>query len=153
MPRLDSATHIRDFGEEAEARVGLGVHPNTVSCACVRQLDGAPRVFAGWVDGCSLAEATVNDGTTTGSGTSNQMSQPMTSGETMRIRSAVPIAVAGILTAVPMTVAATPASATTMNCMYSGPVVGHPGMQYICYAHHDDGSTEVFYAPGPSARP
>ncbi|WP_280501406.1 hypothetical protein [Nocardia farcinica] len=51
-------------------------------------------------------------------------------------------------------VAATPAAAeTTMNCMYSGPVVGHPGMQYICYVHHDDGSTEVFYAPGPSARP
>lgn len=68
------------------------------------------------------------------------------------MRTAAMIAAAGILAVVPVTVAATPAAAkTTMNCMYSGPVVGHP--QYICYVHHDDGSTEVFYAPGPSARP
>ncbi|MBY8860543.1 protein kinase [Nocardia sp. CA2R105] len=54
---LDSARHVRGFEEEAEAWVGLGVHPNTVSCMYVRHLDGAPRVFAEWVDGGSLAEA------------------------------------------------------------------------------------------------
>lgn len=54
---LDSATHVRNFEEEAEAWVGLGVHPNTVSCVYVRQLDGAPRVFAEWVEGGSLADA------------------------------------------------------------------------------------------------
>ncbi|APE37812.1 hypothetical protein BOX37_32135 [Nocardia mangyaensis] len=62
-------------------------------------------------------------------------------------------AAAGILAAVPIGVLAAPATATTMNCMYTGPVVGHPGMQYICYVHHDNGRREVFYAPGPSARP
>lgn len=54
---LDSPAHVRNFEEEAEAWVGLGVHPNTVSCVYVRQLEGAPRVFAEWVDGGSLADA------------------------------------------------------------------------------------------------
>jgi hypothetical protein len=68
------------------------------------------------------------------------------------MRRLVSITAAGILAAVPIGVLAAPATATTMNCMYSGPVVGHPGMQYICYVHHDDGSREVFYAPGPAGR-
>jgi hypothetical protein len=40
------------------------------------------------------------------------------------------------------------AHATSINCMHSGPIVGHPGMEYICYVKHPDGSRETFYAPG-----
>ncbi|MGN2641680.1 hypothetical protein ACTD5D_37055 [Nocardia takedensis] len=71
----------------------------------------------------------------------------------MRRRRLATIVGAGMLAVLPVVVVATPAAATTINCVYSGPVVGHPGMQYICYVHHENGSTEVFYAPGPSARP
>jgi hypothetical protein len=39
------------------------------------------------------------------------------------------------------------AHATTINCHHTGPVVGHPEMNYICYVHHDDAPTEIFYAP------
>ncbi|GAB2671705.1 hypothetical protein GCM10027088_58190 [Nocardia goodfellowii] len=53
----------------------------------------------------------------------------------------------------PMVASTAPAAATTVDCKYTGPVVGHPGMQYICYVHHDDGSREIFYAPGPAVRP
>jgi hypothetical protein len=45
------------------------------------------------------------------------------------------------------------AHATTIDCKHSGPVVNNPGMEYICYVHHDNGHTEIFYAPGPNARP
>ncbi|MBY8858244.1 protein kinase [Nocardia sp. CA2R105] len=58
---VDSPTHLRDFESEAEAWVGLGVHPNTVSCVYVRRLDdGVPRVFAEWADGGSLADVIGN---------------------------------------------------------------------------------------------
>ncbi|MFF3566936.1 protein kinase [Nocardia jiangxiensis] len=58
---LNSPMRLRDFEAEAEAWVGLGVHPNTVSCAYVRRFDsGVPRVFAEWVDGGSLADAVRN---------------------------------------------------------------------------------------------
>ncbi|MFC4123435.1 hypothetical protein [Nocardia rhizosphaerae] len=70
----------------------------------------------------------------------------------MRMRRLAAIAATGVLAATPIGVLAAPAAATTMNCVYTGPVVGHPGMQYICYVHHDNGSTEVFYAPGPAGR-
>ncbi|APE34641.1 hypothetical protein BOX37_12490 [Nocardia mangyaensis] len=55
----------------------------------------------------------------------------------MRVRKLATIAAAGILVAVPIGVLAAPATATTMNCMYTGPVVGHPGMQYIYLASND----------------
>ncbi|WP_157183971.1 hypothetical protein [Nocardia takedensis] len=68
-------------------------------------------------------------------------------------RAALGVVVIGALVGVvPATIAGT-AGATTVNCMYSGPIVGHPGMQYICYVVHDDGSRETFYAPGPAVRP
>lgn len=70
----------------------------------------------------------------------------------MRLKALITTAAAALLVAGPMVVAAGPASASTMNCVYSGAVAGHPGMQYICYVHHDDGYTEVFYAPGPAGR-
>ncbi len=54
---VDSPTGVRNFEAEAEAWVGLGLHPHTVNCVYVRRLGGLPRVFAEWVDGGSLAEA------------------------------------------------------------------------------------------------
>lgn len=42
---------------------------------------------------------------------------------------------------------------TTINCVYTGPIVDNPGMQYVCYVRHDDGSREIFYAPGPAINP
>jgi hypothetical protein len=45
------------------------------------------------------------------------------------------------------------AHAMTINCMHSGPVIGHPGMEYICYVKNDDGTRTSFYAPGPVVRP
>jgi len=53
----DIEARLLNFENEAEAWVGLGLHPHTVSCAYVRRLGGIPRVFAEWVDGGSLAEA------------------------------------------------------------------------------------------------
>jgi hypothetical protein len=43
--------------------------------------------------------------------------------------------------------------ATSINCHHTGPIVGHHGMEYICYVYHDDAPMEIFYAPGPNARP
>jgi hypothetical protein len=68
-------------------------------------------------------------------------------------RRLVSFAAAAVVAAIPAGVMAAPALATTINCVYTGPVVGHPGMQYVCYAIHDDGSREAFYAPGPAANP
>lgn len=47
----------RRFETEAQAWVGLGLHPNTVNCLYVRRLGGLPRVFAEWVDGGNLRDA------------------------------------------------------------------------------------------------
>lgn len=65
------------------------------------------------------------------------------------------VAAAGIVAVAPIAVVAAPVSAgpATIDCKYTGPIVGHPGMQYVCYVHNEDGSREIFYAPGPSARP
>ena len=52
-----SPDDMRRFEAEAQAWVGLGVHPQVVSCAYVRRIDGIPRVFAEWADGGSLAQA------------------------------------------------------------------------------------------------
>jgi hypothetical protein len=41
------------------------------------------------------------------------------------------------------------APATTINCQHAG----HLGMEYVCYAIHDNGHRETFYAPGPVVRP
>jgi WD40 repeat protein/serine/threonine protein kinase len=49
------------FAAEAEAWVGLGLHPHTVNCVYVRTVDDLPRVFAEWVDGGSVADV-VRDG-------------------------------------------------------------------------------------------
>jgi hypothetical protein len=43
------------------------------------------------------------------------------------------------------------AHATAINCQHVGPIVGHPGMEYICYVEHDNKHRETFYAPGPYA--
>ncbi|THB70020.1 MAG: hypothetical protein D6E12_03435, partial [Desulfovibrio sp.] len=41
---------------EAETWVNLGLHPHVASCYYVRDVDGAPRVFAEYVDGGSLKD-------------------------------------------------------------------------------------------------
>jgi hypothetical protein len=56
------------------------------------------------------------------------------------------------VTVIPVTLGA-PAHATTIDCKHTGPVVGHPGMEYICYVHHPGGHMETFFAPGPYAGP
>jgi hypothetical protein len=55
--------------------------------------------------------------------------------------------VAATALAVTPALGAPTAHAMTINCMYSGPVVGHPGMTHICYVIHDDKHRETFYAP------
>lgn len=54
---LSSLGGDRRFETEAQAWVGLGLHPNTVNCVYVRRLGGLPRVFAEWVDGGNLRDA------------------------------------------------------------------------------------------------
>ncbi|MFJ2899010.1 protein kinase [Streptomyces sp. NPDC087218] len=54
--RFQSVGHRDLFVNEAEAWVGLGLHPNVCGCYSVRLLDGAPRVFAEYVAGGSLAD-------------------------------------------------------------------------------------------------
>jgi serine/threonine protein kinase len=54
---VSSPSRMADFVTEAEAWVGLGLHPHVVACVYVRRLGGLPRVFAEWVDGGSLRDA------------------------------------------------------------------------------------------------
>jgi WD40 repeat protein len=57
LPHLLRSEDDRDaFISEAEAWVGLGLHPNVCACYSVRLLAGAPRVFAEYVAGGSLAD-------------------------------------------------------------------------------------------------
>ena len=44
----------RNFESECEAWIGLGLHPNTLTCYYVRRLGGIPRVFAEFVGGGNL---------------------------------------------------------------------------------------------------
>ena len=58
-PRFDlvrRADDWRQFVDEAEVWVSLGLHPNVCGCHYVRVLGGVPRVFAEYVAGGSLAE-------------------------------------------------------------------------------------------------
>ncbi|MFF1912966.1 protein kinase [Streptomyces sp. NPDC058239] len=60
MPRPElvaSPEDLAGFEEEAGAWVRLGAHPHVVNCVYVRRIDGAPRVFAEWVGGGTLADA------------------------------------------------------------------------------------------------
>ncbi len=47
---------IAEFTKEAETWINLGLHPHTVSCYYVRDIDGMPRVFAECVEGGSLKD-------------------------------------------------------------------------------------------------
>ena len=51
---LSSPAAVAEFEQEAEVWVGLGLHPNSVTCYFVRSVEGVPRVFAEFVDGESL---------------------------------------------------------------------------------------------------
>ncbi|MGN2638700.1 hypothetical protein ACTD5D_21535 [Nocardia takedensis] len=58
------------------------------------------------------------------------------------------------LTALTPTVAVGSAQAPPrVECLYSEHILGHPDMRYICTTYHDDGTVEVFYAPGPAETP
>ena len=49
-----------DFIHECEAGIGLGLHPNIVSCYYVREIAGTPTIFSEWMDGGSLESAIKN---------------------------------------------------------------------------------------------
>lgn len=46
-----------DFIHECESWIGLGLHPNIVSCYYVREIAGTPTIFSEWMDGGSLESA------------------------------------------------------------------------------------------------
>ena len=58
-PRVEyfqTPDHKENFIREAETWVNLGLHPHTVSCYYVREIEGIPRVFAEYVEGGSLSD-------------------------------------------------------------------------------------------------
>lgn len=46
----------KNFEQECQTWIDLGLHPNTVSCYYVRRLGGIPRVFAEYIEGGSLKD-------------------------------------------------------------------------------------------------
>ena len=55
---LDASGGADLFEREAETWVNLGLHPNVVTCHYVRRISSIPLVFAEYVDGGSLHDAT-----------------------------------------------------------------------------------------------
>jgi serine/threonine protein kinase len=47
----------KEFIEECERWIDLGLHPHIVSCYYVREVGGVPTVFSEWMDGGSLRDA------------------------------------------------------------------------------------------------
>jgi len=45
------------FVRECESWIGLGLHPNIVSCYYVREVGGIPTIFSQWMDGGDLKDA------------------------------------------------------------------------------------------------
>ena len=62
--KISTPEDRRHFEREAGTWVNLGLHPHTVNCVYVRTIDAAPRVFAEWVDGGSVADAVRHGGLT-----------------------------------------------------------------------------------------
>ncbi|MCR5795664.1 MAG: protein kinase [Solobacterium sp.] len=56
-----SAKRKAEFIRECEAWIGLGLHPNTVSCYYVREIGGVPTVFSEWMENGSLGDR-IRDG-------------------------------------------------------------------------------------------
>ncbi len=56
-----SSRRKKDFIEECERWIRLGLHPNIVSCYYVRDISGVPSIFSEWMDGGSLADR-IRDG-------------------------------------------------------------------------------------------
>ncbi|MBO4474105.1 MAG: serine/threonine protein kinase [Clostridiales bacterium] len=50
-----------EFIKECENWIGLGLHPNIVSCYYVREIGGVPTIFSEWMDGGSLKDC-IRDG-------------------------------------------------------------------------------------------
>ena len=59
--RFSSEQSKFDFIHECDTWIGLGLHPNIVSCYYVRLIDGIPAIFSEWMDGGDLAHA-INSG-------------------------------------------------------------------------------------------
>ena len=51
----------KQFVEECETWINLGLHPNIVSCYYVREIGGVPTIFSEWMDGGSLSDR-IRDG-------------------------------------------------------------------------------------------
>ena len=51
----------KQFIEECEHWINLGLHPNIVSCYYVREIGGVPTIFSEWMDGGSL-KGRITDG-------------------------------------------------------------------------------------------
>lgn len=51
----------KEFIDEAENWINLGLHPNIVSCYYVREIGGIPSIFSEWMDGGSLKDR-IRDG-------------------------------------------------------------------------------------------
>ncbi|MCR5795665.1 MAG: serine/threonine protein kinase [Solobacterium sp.] len=56
-----SAERKEDFIRECENWIGLGLHPNIVSCYYVRDISGVPSIFSEWMDNGSLKDR-IRDG-------------------------------------------------------------------------------------------
>ena len=51
-----SKSRNEKFIKECENWIGLGLHPNIVSCYYVREIGGVPSIFSEWMDGGSLKD-------------------------------------------------------------------------------------------------
>ena len=56
-----SETRKEEFIKECENWIGLGLHPNIVSCFYVRDIGGIPTIFSEWMDGGSLKDRIRDD--------------------------------------------------------------------------------------------
>lgn len=57
---LDEASR-QNFISECQSWIGLGLHPNIVSCYYVREMEGVPTIFSEWMENGSL-EDRIRDG-------------------------------------------------------------------------------------------
>ena len=57
----------KDFIEECSNWIGLGLHPNPVSCYYVREIGGVPSIFSEWMDNGSLKDRIADGGLYKGS--------------------------------------------------------------------------------------
>ncbi|WP_156370813.1 hypothetical protein [Nocardia arizonensis] len=66
------------------------------------------------------------------------------------MRRSVILAALALAAMTPTVAAGAAQAAPKVDCVYSEHIVGQPNMHYICTTYYDDGTVEVFYAPGPA---